>query len=175
MERPSLSRYKSETEFIRPTSPDIHCWPFNATSLYFNALLDVGCPKDEHPSTVRVPLNKMAAEIISKYEDDTRVALLPFISPQKYNNAIKKIFLAARLTRPVTILDPITRQEVQRPLNEIASSHLARRTFIGNLYKQVKDPNLIAKLSGHVEGSKAFARYRDIDEEMRKDLVKLLE
>lgn len=131
--------------------------------------------KDERPSTVRVPLNRMAAEIVSKYEDETRVALLPFISPQKYNDAIKKIFLAARLTRPVTILDPTTRQEVQRPLNEIASSHLARRTFIGNLYKLVKDPNLIAKLSGHAEGSKAFARYRDIDEDMRKDLVSLLE
>ena len=64
---------------------------------------------------------------------------------------------------------------MQRPLNEIASSHLARRTFIGNLYKQVKDPNLIAKLSGHSEGSKAFARYRDIDEDMRVELVSMLE
>lgn len=47
--------------------------------------------------------------------------------------------------------------------------------FIGNLYKQVKDPNLVGSLSGHTEGSKAFARYRDIDEEMKTDLVKLLE
>ena len=100
---------------------------------------------------------------------------MPFVSAQKYNQAIKRIFLAAGLTRPVTVLDPLTRQEVQRPLNEIASSHLARRTFVGNLYKQVKDPNLISKLSGHTEGSRAFARYRDIDEEMRKDLVNLLE
>jgi integrase len=68
----------------------------------------------------------------------------------------------------------MTRKEVQRPLNEIASSHLARRTFVGNLYKQVKDPNLIAKLSGHCEGSRAFARYRDIDEDMRRELVDML-
>lgn len=131
--------------------------------------------KDDRPSTVRVPLNCIAAEIVARYEDESREALLPFISSQKYNDAIKRIFLAARLTRPVTVLDPITRQEVQRPINEIASSHLARRTFIGNLYKQVKDPNLIAKLSGHAEGSKAFSRYRDIDEEMRQELVKLLQ
>ena len=45
----------------------------------------------------------------------------------------------------------------------------------GNLYKKVKDPNLVGSLSGHTEGSKAFARYRDIDEEMKTDLVKLLE
>lgn len=130
--------------------------------------------KDESGAVVRVPLNSIAQEIVERYASEDRAALLPFVASQNYNQAIKRIFLAARLTRPVTILDPVTRQEVQRPLNEIASSHLARRTFIGNLYKQVKDPNLIAKLSGHKEGSKAFARYRDIDEDMRKDLVNLL-
>ncbi len=65
--------------------------------------------------------------------------------------------------------------EEKRSLNEIASSHLARRTFIGNLYKKVKDPNLVGSLSGHKEGSKAFARYRDIDEDMKKELVDLLD
>ena len=131
--------------------------------------------KDERPATVRVPLNAVAAEIVARYEDKDRAALLPFISAQQYNNAIKEAFTLAGLTRMVTVLDPQSRQEVQRPLNEIASSHLARRTFVGNLYKQVRDPNLIAKLSGHVEGSRAFARYRDIDEDIRKDLVKMLE
>lgn len=131
--------------------------------------------KEERGDIVRVPLNKTAAEIVERYADPGRLSLLPFVSSQKYNQAIKRIFLAARLTRPVTILDPMTRQEVQRPLNEIASSHLARRTFVGNLYKQVKDPNLIAKLSGHCEGSRAFARYRNIDEDMRRELVGMLE
>ena len=65
----------------------------------------------------------------------------------------------------VTVLDSATGKEIKQPINEIASSHMARRTFIGNLYRRVKDPNLIGKLSGHVEGSKAFARYRDIDKE----------
>lgn len=131
--------------------------------------------KEERGAVVRVPLNATAREIVERYADEGRAALLPFIASQNYNYAIKRIFLAARLTRPVTILDPKTRQEVQRPLNEIASSHLARRTFIGNLYKQVKDPNLIAKLSGHTEGSRAFARYRDIDEDMRLELVSMLD
>ena len=85
------------------------------------------------------------------------------------------MFVASGLTRPVTIINSLTRESEVRPLNEIASSHLARRSFVGNLYKQVKDPNLVGALSGHKEGSKAFARYRDIDEDMKKDLVKLLE
>lgn len=52
---------------------------------------------------------------------------------------------------------------------------MARRTFIGNLYKKVQDPNLIGSLSGHAEGSRAFARYRDIDKKMKKDTVNLLD
>ena len=61
------------------------------------------------------------------------------------------------------------------PINTIATSHMARRTFIGNIYKKVKDPNLVASLTGHTEGSKAFSRYRDIDTEMKKELVGLLD
>ena len=80
----------------------------------------------------------------------------------------------AGINRIVTILNPTTGEEEKKPINEVASSHMARRTFIGNLYKKVKDPNLVGSLSGHKEGSKAFARYRDIDEDMKKELVDLL-
>jgi hypothetical protein len=52
---------------------------------------------------------------------------------------------------------------------------MARRSFIGNIYKKVKDPNLVASLSGHKEGSKAFARYRTIDDEMKKELITFLD
>ena len=125
------------------------------------------------PVTVRVPLNAIAQEILARYPEGER--LLPFISEQKYNAAIKRMFLAARLKRPITVINPTTREPDIRPLNEIASSHLARRTFVGNLYKQVKDPSLVSALSGHKEGSRAFARYREIDEQMKLELVKMLE
>lgn len=46
--------------------------------------------------------------------------------------------------------------------------------LIGNIYKQVKDPNLVGALSGHKEGSKAFARYRTIDDDMKKELIDML-
>lgn len=128
--------------------------------------------KDNRPITVRVPLNPIALEILEKYPDSPK--LLPFISEQKYNNAIKDMFFLAGLNRLVTVINPTTREEEKKPLNEIASSHIARRSFVGNLYKQVKDPNLVGSLSGHKEGSKAFARYRDIDDDMKKELVNLL-
>ena len=130
--------------------------------------------KEGRPVTVRVPLNSIATEILDRYKNSGD-RLFPFISEQQYNIAIKRIFLAARLTRPVTVINPTSREPEVRPLNEIASSHLARRCFVGNLYKQVKDPNLVGALSGHKEGSRAFARYREIDEQMKTELVKMLE
>ena len=131
--------------------------------------------KDKHPITVKVPLNETAKKILDRYSECENEKLLPFISEQNYNEAIKKAFKLAELNRVVTILNPTTREQEQRPLKEIASSHLARRTFIGNLYKKVKDPNLIGSLSGHKEGSRAFARYRDIDEKDKIELIKMLD
>jgi len=131
--------------------------------------------KEDRPVTVRVPLNAIAKEILAKYADFNGNTLLPYIANQDYNEAIKEMFTIAKITRHVLTLDPLTREGVFRPLNLIASSHLARRCFVGNLYKQVKDPNLVGALSGHREGSRAFTRYREIDEGMKQELVKMLE
>ena len=79
------------------------------------------------------------------------------------------------IIRPVTIINPTTGKEEKHPICDLASSHMARRTFVGNLYKQAKDLNLVCSLSGHVPGSKAVARYYNVDEEMRRDLVAMLE
>ena len=112
---------------------------------------------------------------MNKYQGvDGKGRLFPFISRQKYNDDIKDIFRLCGVTRLVTVIDSVTGDEIQRPINEIASSHMARRTFVGNLYKQVKDPNLIASMSGHTEGSKAFNRYREIDDDLKKEVVSLI-
>ena len=130
---------------------------------------------DGRPITVRVPLTNTTREIIERYSGITGDKLLPFICEQDYNKDIKKMLRLAGIDRQVTILNALTRMEEQHPIWEVASSHMARRVMIGNLYAQVKDPNLIAKLSGHVENSKAFNRYRTIDEQMARDLVNKLE
>ena len=126
-------------------------------------------------TVVRVPLNGRAQAIVNRYKKRKGTKLLPFISSQRYNDCIKTILTLCGITRMVTVRNSITGAQEQKPLNEIASSHMARRTFIGNLYKQVKDPNLIGKLSGHSEGSKAFTRYRDIDEDLMKETVSLID
>ena len=129
--------------------------------------------KGHSARTVRVPLNQKALDILERYKD-LETSLLPQFCQFTYNNKIKKILKYVGIDRKVLTLDPKTRKEVMRPLHEVASTHTARKTFIGNLYKQVKDPNLIASMSGHTEGSRAFARYRKIDDDMKKELVNLL-
>lgn len=115
----------------------------------------------------RVPLLSIALELINKYDNiDTDGRLFPFISKQKYNNAIKQILTECGITRIVSIRNSKTGEFEQKRLNEIAASHIARKTFINSVYKEVKDPNIVGRMSGHVEGSKAFARYREIDDDI---------
>ena len=130
---------------------------------------------EESQKTIVVPLNKTAKEILEKYKDYEGEKLLPFITSQKYNDAIKVIFKKAGITRNVTWLNPLTGKEEKKPINELASSHMARRTFVGNLYKQVLDPNIVASMSGHTEGSRAFSRYRDIDRDIKTNAVNMLD
>lgn len=129
----------------------------------------------ESAKTVVVPLNSMAKAIVEKYKDLPGDQLLPFVASQNYNYAIKDALKKAGITRLVTTLNQLTRTEEKRPINEVASSHMARRTFIGNIYKQVKDQRLVSSLTGHSDGSRAFTRYRNIDIDMKQDLVNILD
>lgn len=127
------------------------------------------------PKTVKVPLNARAVELVEKYQGvDKKGRLMPFISSQKYNDCIKAILFICGMTRKVVVVNPVSGKEEHRPIYEVASSHLARRTFVGCLYEKVQDPSIIGELSGHSENSKAFARYRKITKGIRKATVDLL-
>ena len=131
--------------------------------------------KEGNPVVVRVPLLTATKEILDKYEDLPGDAILLLISQQKYNIAIKKILKHAGIDRTVTWLNPTIGEPEPRPIYEVLSSHSARKAFAGNMYKNVKDPNLVCALTGHKEGSKAFNRYRKIDEDTNRKTVSLLE
>ena len=125
--------------------------------------------------TVRVPLIPKAMAIVNGHNHGDDEPIFPRRYNFKFNDAIRKILKRAKVNRVVTVINPRTRQEEKKPISDVATSHMARRTFIGNLYRQVKDPNLVASMSGHANGSVAFARYRVIDDEMKKSLVELIQ
>jgi len=126
----------------------------------------------ENIETITIPLSTKAKEILARY-DPKNDRILPFISEVKYNQYLKELFKKVGLNRIVIRYNQKTGATEAKPLYEIVSSHMARRTFVGTLYKKVKD-DVIGSMSGHVKGSKAFARYYDIDEEMKQEAIDLL-
>lgn len=124
-------------------------------------------------STLRIPVSPRGQEIIKRYKDGKRKTLLPFISKQNYNEAIKKMLRLAHIDRKVTIINKTTRKEEQQPICDVASSHMARRNFIGNLYEAVKDPNIIGSMSGHAPNSKALSRYRTINDKIKEEVTSI--
>lgn len=124
----------------------------------------------------RIPLNERAQALVAKYKGkDTKGRLFPFIAPQNYNEDIKAIIKACGIDRNVQVRNSLTGEPEIKPIYEVASSHMARRTFIGAAYKKVKDPNIIGRMSGHVEGSRAFNRYRDIDDDVLREVIDMIE
>ena len=129
--------------------------------------------KDGKEQTIaRVPLSKTAKELISKYEGiDRKGRLFPFTNSIQYNVDIKIVLKEAGITRLVPIRETMTGKTELRPINEVASSHMARRTFVANLYRETPDPNIISVMSGHVQGSRSFERYRSITDDITRALI----
>ena len=134
-----------------------------------------GKTRNKSGKIVTVPLHPIAMTIINRYKDIEGDRLLPFIADQNYNDAIKEMFKALpEIDHVVTILDPVSRLEKQAKLSEVASSHMGRRNFCGNLYEAGFRDADIASMSGHAEGSRAIARYRKVSDETKKKMIKSL-
>jgi len=130
--------------------------------------------KDHKPRIARIPLTSKALNIIAKYDlPDGR--LIPYLERRKYNDNLKILFKELEIKRLVTIPDKKTRLNIQVPICDIVTSHMARRVFIGGLYKKGARNEIIASMSGHVKNSKAFSRYYDIDLEDQKSAINLIE
>lgn len=127
--------------------------------------------KEGRPITIQVPLNSTAQKIIARYADCGSERIFPDCGYSSYNSDIKKMLELAHIDRHVVIIDQKTRESISVPIYKVASTHMARRTFIGNVYKKFKDQNMVSALTGHKPGSAAFARYRDIDDDMKQEMV----
>lgn len=122
----------------------------------------------------RIPLTDKAIEILNKYNmPDKR--LLPFISDQKYNEYLKELFRYIGIDRKVEVLNSVTGQKKHIAICDIASSHLARRTFVGNLVDKKAPLHVVTRMSGHVAGSKSVQRYYKVSDSTLKDYVNLID
>jgi integrase len=126
--------------------------------------------KNEDSIPVSIPLTNKAKAILSKYNQPDG-QLLPFITGQKYNVYLKDLFEFVGITRKVVRLNPNTGNEEIVRICDIASSHMARRTFIGVMYENGIKNDVIGSMSGHIKGSKAFGRYYSVSEKLKQDAI----
>ncbi|MCD7969629.1 MAG: site-specific integrase [Alistipes sp.] len=125
---------------------------------------------NESTKVCRIPLTEKAQAILLKY-DMPDGKLLPFISPQKYNDYIGELLQEAAIDRTVTVVDKVTMKPQIKPLYEFITSHSCRKTFIDILMKSGISESVISSMSGHVKGSKAFHRYYEVDDIQRMKAI----
>ena len=127
--------------------------------------------RKSNPIVVRVPLTETAKEIIAKYDGQPDGRLLPFISQDKYNDAIKRVLTDAGIDRMVLVQNKHSYKSEPKPICEIAASHLARRTFMANMFRQTRSERIVSSFTGHARGSAAFSRYTDVDDDMKRQII----
>ena len=127
---------------------------------------------DDYVKKVVVPLSNRAKEILAKYKGkDKKDRIMPFVNSVQYNEDLKDIFKIAKLNRVVIKYNRDKKKEEYFKLHELASSHLARRTFVDILCQAGEPIHVVASMSGHSENSKAFERYRRRPEQLQKNAV----
>ena len=117
---------------------------------------------------VVTPLIEPAVEIIRR----TNLKLLhdkPNYGKQRYNIALRKLLQYCGINRRVSLFSPDTCENISKPLYEVASSKLARKTHIDMLNK-VQINYYAAGL--HRTGSDAVFRYTSLELADRNVLMK---
>lgn len=89
----------------------------------------------------------------------------------QYNAYIRTILTLANIDRKVCVKQGKTSKYTS--IAEVASSHIARRTFVGNLYERGVDRAVITSMSGHVRDSKSLNRYFSVSADQQAEAVKV--
>jgi hypothetical protein len=69
--------------------------------------------------------------------------------------------------RIVTRQNPTAREPENVRIFDIASSHMARRTFLGTKYGKISN-GVITSMTGYVSDSSSLTRYYDVSDELKR-------
>ncbi len=127
----------------------------------------------------RIPLSPQALAILEKHHKVDAVPKMSLFDfpkhSQTYNDNLKRVFEKAGIDRIVVTYNAYDEAEY-KPLYELAKSKFARSSFIDTLVGQGVGDNIIATMSGHTAGSKAFHRYHNsLKHKQQNDAVALLD
>ena len=123
---------------------------------------------------VEVPYNKFTLKIKKKYINYDHERPLPVMTNQVFNRSLKDLFKEAKLNRVVEVVKKKGNEEIKefKALHELASSHMARRNFVGiSIEKKIRS-EVIKSITGHSKDSKSFGRYYDISLDQKDEAMK---
>lgn len=122
--------------------------------------------------TVIIPLNDYSKNILSNYQDLQGEKALPVYSNQKMNSHLKELGKLAGFDTPVTRYRYRGSERIEQtmPKYMVMTTHMARKTFITNAFRQGIPAEIIMKISNH-KSHKVLERYNKISEEQKKQAM----
>jgi integrase len=123
---------------------------------------------------VNIPINDYAREVLEKYKNYSSDLPLPRMENQVYNRSLKILFQEAKLNRPVEVVTKKGNEVIKefKALHELASSHMARRNFIGLSIEKGVRSEIIMSISGHSKNSKSFSRYYEVADKQKAQAMR---
>lgn len=122
-----------------------------------------------------IPLNKYSREILKRHNDPKNLKCLPVISEQKSNEYLKILAQEAGLNRNVKITHfrGAKRTDVTRPLFEILTFHISKKTFMTNFL--AKGGSLVTAMSitGNKDLKTARRYYKVVDSLKKEEMEKV--
>ena len=116
---------------------------------------------------LNIPLIPPAASILKKYNN-----LLPVISNQKLNQALKALGKGAKINQEVAIqrYRGAKRLDTKIPKYKLITTHTARRTFITLSLEKGIRPEVVMAITGHKD-YKTFKAYIKITDSVKKEAL----
>lgn len=126
--------------------------------------------------SLKIELNDYSSEILKKYEREVFSGglVLPVISNQKMNEAIKELGELCGIDKPVTVTyyKGNERFEEVFPKYSLMGTHTGRRTFICNALMLGISPQVVMKWTGHSD-YKAMKPYIDVADNAKIEAMNL--
>ena len=120
---------------------------------------------------ISIPLNDFGVEIIGDLNSETldTTYLVPRYTLDQYNTKLKELFRTLGFNRIITRYDEEKGEMVHKPLYELVSSHMARRTFINTLINEGYDSITVKNMAGMSENSREIERYYTLNRKHRQE------
>lgn len=145
---------------------------FGELKLINKRIVNNGCillkeEKDTSKPSREIPLINLASQILQKYD-----YVLPLLSNQKQNDAIKLILKAAGFVHEVefTRVKGVEQETLVKHFYERVSTHTARRSFITIMRNKGIADKTIMSISGHKD-IKTFNMYHQVNNSARIQAV----